>query len=104
MRSYKEAQGALLMKWIIALLAISTTGCVTHKPLRLPDGRAGYAISCPGTGRSWADCMANAAELCGTYEIVQQNGESTPIYAENTAIGTGALVTAVHRQMVIACH
>lgn len=55
--------------WLMLLLA----GCVSVRPMQMPDGARGYSLNCRPGGHEWASCMSKATELCGTYTIVSQN-------------------------------
>jgi hypothetical protein len=53
-------------------------GCVTSKPVALPNGHQGLAIHCPGAARDISDCMNEAARICGgPYTVISQESEST---------------------------
>jgi len=54
------------------------SGCVTAKPITMPDGAAGYEIKCPGTARSIGDCMNKAREVCGgNYKVIDKEETSS---------------------------
>jgi hypothetical protein len=60
----------------------SIAGCVTAKPVPLPDGRQGFSIeNCD----SMAQCYRKAADACGggKYSLVDQGSETV-------AVATGA--------------
>jgi hypothetical protein len=91
------------MRWII-LTAFALSGCVTERPVSLPDGTEGWAIRCPGAARDISDCMNEAAKLCGgKYTMV--NGESNSAGGAVVPAGNGAVfVQGVHRTLVVSCH
>jgi hypothetical protein len=74
-----------MKKWV--WLPLLLAGCVSVKPLRMPDGSQGYSINCRPGGHEWASCMDKAAELCGKYTIVSQN-----------------IQTNGQAEMIVACH
>lgn len=69
----------------LVLIALALGGCVTAKPIQLPDGTQGYVIDeCD----SLAKCYRKAAETCGgKYELIDSQGSSVG------AISGGAAVT-----------
>ena len=73
------------MKYLLALCAFLVIGCTTAKPVTLPDGTQGHAISCGGTAQAMGDCLAKAGEICGTagYTVMAQNGSSSPVLLSN---------------------
>jgi hypothetical protein len=79
------------------------SGCVTSRPVALPNGTQGYAIRCPGAARDISDCMNKAAEVCGgKYQIVDRDGNA----AGGAAVmsGNGAVwVQGVHRSLIVSC-
>lgn len=87
-----------MSKFVLAgTFAAIASGCVTSKPVRLPNGAAGLAISCPGTAHDVSDCMNKAAELCGgPYAVVTQQGEVIPA-------GEAVIASGVHRTLVVQC-
>ena len=89
------------MMGIICLLSLA--GCVTDRPVSLPNGAQGFAVQCPGLARDWADCMNHAAEVChGPYHIVDQNGESNAGMV--TPVGNSAVYArGVKRTMIVEC-
>jgi len=52
----------------ISVLALTGTlvGCTHNKMTYLPDGRAGYAISCSRFYQNWSSCVTKAGRLCRT--------------------------------------
>jgi len=56
------------MERLVLMAAVLLGGCafIVHAtPVSLPDGTQGYAIHCNGTARDVADCMNEAARVCG---------------------------------------
>jgi hypothetical protein len=47
-------------------LSVTLTGCTHSRMTYLPDGRAGYAISCSHFYQSWSSCVTKAGRLCRT--------------------------------------
>lgn len=90
-----------MRSWL--LIAAFLAGCVTQKPVSLPDGRQGYSVSCPGTARSIADCMNRAAKLCGKYEVVGQDAQQTGGVLVGNGAGGGTWVNGVKRELIVAC-
>jgi hypothetical protein len=91
----------VLLLPLLSLLALS--GCVTHRPVALPDGRQGFAIRCPGAARDISDCMNETAKLCGgKYQVVTQDG--AVVGGVFTPIGNGGVfVQGVHRTLIVGC-
>ncbi|MBU9386604.1 hypothetical protein KTE71_03680 [Burkholderia multivorans] len=83
------------MKQAIALLAVTLVGCAASvKPVAVPDGTQGYAISCDGSADDWTSCYNAAANACGgKYRIVNTDSSSTPT-------GLGPLV---RRSLIVSC-
>lgn len=80
------------MRREVLLLGIALTlgGCVTVKPVQLPSGKAGHAITCDTAAR----CMNEAAKLCGgPYQVIQSQ--------TNTAIANG--YGGSETEMVVEC-
>lgn len=59
-----------MTRTVLALLALALGGCVTAKPIPLPDGSRGYVVDeCD----SLAVCYRKAAETCGgKYELISE--------------------------------
>lgn len=91
------------MKWTFLLLLLA--GCVTVKPVRLPDGTQGYSLNCRPGQHEWASCMNKAAELChGPYQIVSQNSQTSGgAYIQNGQYG-GTYVQGTQNELIVACH
>ncbi|CAB3972273.1 MULTISPECIES: hypothetical protein [Burkholderia] len=83
------------MKKIVVLLSMALAGCAASvKPVSVPDGTQGYAISCDGSADDWTTCYNAAAKACGgKYRIVNTDGNST-------ATGLGPLV---RRSLIVSC-
>jgi hypothetical protein len=88
---------------LAVLLCLALAACVTARPLTLPNGQSGQAISCPGTARSVADCYIKAGEVCPHgYDIVDASGEAHPVvFATNGTLVAGSIV---NRSMMVQCH
>jgi hypothetical protein len=90
---------------VLAILAATAgiSGCVTARPVSLPNGTQGYAIRCPGAARDIGDCMNKAAETCGgKYQILDRDGNVSGGVA--TAVGNSAVfVQGVHRTLIVSC-
>ena len=54
-------------------------GCVhlSYKEVPLPDGSMGYEATCSGHGNTLADCMKEAAEVCGGKYTILNRDEIT---------------------------
>jgi hypothetical protein len=83
--------------------AASLCGCVTERPVALPNGTQGYAINCPGAARDIADCMNEAAKVCGgKYQILDRDGNV--VGGAAFATGNGAVwAQGVHRTLIVSC-
>jgi hypothetical protein len=87
------------------LLAVAAlvAGCVTSRPVSLPDGTQGLAIKCPGAARDIADCMNEAARLCGgKYQVLDRDGNvsgGAAIASGNSAV----FVQGVQRTLIVKC-
>lgn len=76
---------------VLIALALMAEGCVTIKPVALPNGKLGYSLS--GCG-DLAKCMNEAATLCGgPYEVIGSQNHSV------VANGYGGSST----EIVVAC-
>jgi len=76
---------------------------VTARPLTLPNGQPGQAISCPGTVRTIADCYIKAGEVCPAgYDIVDASGEAHPMVVASGGTLVGGSV--VSRSLLVQCH
>src|SRR5580658_4503531 len=86
----------------VALVAL-ISGCVTERPVALPNGTQGYAIRCPGAARDISDCMNEAAKVCGgKYQILDREGNV--VGGAAVASGNGAVfVSAIKRTMIVKC-
>jgi hypothetical protein len=49
---------------LMGLLSASLMGCTHSRMTYLPDGRAGYAISCSHFYQNWSSCVTKAGRLC----------------------------------------
>jgi hypothetical protein len=78
-------------------------GCVTERPVALPNGTQGYAVRCPGAARDISDCMNEAARICGgKYQIVDRDGNV--VGGAAFATGNGAVwMQGVHRTLIVSC-
>jgi hypothetical protein len=79
------------------------SGCVTSKPVALPNGTQGYAIRCPGAARDISDCMNEAAKVCGgKYQILDRDGNV--VGGAAFATGNSAVwVQGIHRTLIVSC-
>ena len=83
--------------WMFAPLLLC--GCVTSKPVSLPNGNQGFAIDC-GAPFDITDCMNEAAKKCGgRYEVV------APVSESQTGVIPvgGMLVQAQDRILIVSC-
>jgi hypothetical protein len=84
---------------LLFLLALS--GCITARPVALPDGRQGFAIKCLGAARDIGDCMNEAAKVCGgKYQVVTQDGVAGGALHRSAM---GAFVQGIHRTLLVGC-
>lgn len=89
---------------LAAVAAILLTGCVTARPVALPNGTQGYAIGCPGAARDIGDCMNKAAEVCGgKYQILDHDGNVVGGAAVATGPNSAVWVQGVHRTLIVSC-
>lgn len=82
---------------IVALLLLS--GCVTSKPVSLPNGSQGLAIDCGGP-YDVSDCMNEAAKKCGgRYTVI------TPVSDSPRGIVpvSGVFMNAQDRILIVSC-
>jgi hypothetical protein len=93
------------MRVVIAgcLVTVALTGCVTARPVSLPNGTKGLAINCPGAARDIGDCMNEAARVCGgKYQILDRDG--AVVGGAATPVGNGAVfVQGIKRTMIVSC-
>lgn len=94
---------ALLVAMLGLLSAAVISGCVTARPVALPNGTQGYAIQCPGAARDISDCMNKAAQVCGgKYNILDREGNV--VGGAATAWGNSAIfVQGIHRTLIVSC-
>lgn len=84
----------------MGLLACVMSGCVTFKPVSLPNGTQGFAIDCSGGEHDISDCMNKAAEVChGPYQMLNQDGSTAAVGV--VPVGTGALFVPMQRRVLI---
>lgn len=79
--------------WMFAPLLLG--GCVTSKPVSLPNGNQGLAINCSGRF-DLSDCMNKAAQVCGgPYQVIDGNSEGSG------AVTVGNTFVQAHKRMLI---
>ena len=75
------------MKHIVVLLSfalLALAGCVTARPMTMPNGARGEVISCNGIQHSITDCLERAGEDCPQgYDVVGGDQESQPFLVSN---------------------
>jgi hypothetical protein len=82
-------------------LSVLLSGCVTSRPVALPNGTEGLAVDC-SRAKNIADCMNYAAEKCGgPYRVFGQENSSTPM--ASSAGGTVSVTNSVDRVLIIQC-
>jgi hypothetical protein len=88
-----------------ALLAsLAVAGCVTSRPVALPNGTQGLAVNCPGAARDIADCMNEAAKVCGgKYQILDREGNVVGGAAIATGNNSAVFVNGIKRTMIVKC-
>jgi hypothetical protein len=85
------------------LLCVLLSGCAVSEERYTPDGNIAHSITCrlaiSGIAVSWSDCYQKAADICGTkgYEIIEGEGDNTPIKAP------GAATSMTTRSLLIRC-
>ncbi len=86
-----------------ALVALAASACVTSRPVALPNGTQGFAIRCPGAARDIADCMNEAARICGgKYQILDPEGNV--VGGAAVPVGNGAIwANSMHRTLIVSC-
>jgi hypothetical protein len=91
------------MRLLLLLPILLLMGCVTSRPVSLPNGTKGIAVNCPGMARDIADCMNEAAKVCGgKYEILTREGLVAG--GATTQVGNSALyVQGVKRTLIVHC-
>lgn len=84
-------------------LLLAIAGCVTSRPVALPNGTQGLAIDCSEGGHDIADCMNYAAEKCGgPYRIFGQENHSRPVASTPTP-GNVIITNSVDRVLIVQC-
>ena len=60
------------MKKLAFAAALMLVGCSSIRTITMPDGRAGYQVTCDRNYQSIADCRDDAREACngGNYEEI----------------------------------
>ena len=84
------------MRIALACLVVSSlVGCATARPLTLPNGTQGQAVSCNTAGLSMADCYVKAGQVCPAgYDILDAEGEAHPlIVASGSSLVAGSIVS-----------
>lgn len=93
------------MNGCVAVFAVAAvlSGCVTARPVALPNGSQGFSIRCDGPARDVSSCMNKAAEICGgPYKIVTGSSESNG--GAIAPVGNaGIFVAGRSRNMIVAC-
>lgn len=91
------------MRILICAAILTMGGCVTSRPVALPNGTQGLAIRCPGAARDISDCMNKAAEVCGgAYQMLDRDGGV--VGGSAVRVGNGAMfVSGVHRTLIVRC-
>jgi hypothetical protein len=58
--------GRLIVYILAVACGVGLIGCTHSRMTYLPDGRAGYAISCSRFYQNWSSCVTRAGRLCRT--------------------------------------
>ncbi len=77
------------MKKLPLLALFLLGGCyATAQPFYLPDGTAGYRISCDNSLGNPTDCLQKAGDLCGPngYQMYDSNGHLKAEDSQNPAV------------------
>jgi hypothetical protein len=95
------ARGVAIAGALIATALIG--GCVSERPIALPNGTDGWAIRCPGAPRNISDCLNEAAKICGgKYQILDRDG--SVIGGAAVAAGNGAVfISGIGRTLIVSC-
>lgn len=97
----KDCSAVLGVVALGVALSMTVSGCVTSRPVALPNGTEGLAIDCSHASNI-ADCMNYAAEKCGgPYRVFGQENRSRP-----EASGSGDMVTItnnIDRVLIVQC-
>lgn len=56
---------AMSVGLMMVAIGAALAGCTIHRITYMPDGRAGYGVTCDRFYESWSDCMVKAGRLCG---------------------------------------
>lgn len=89
----------------LSALALSVTlaGCVTSRPVGLPNGAQGLAVDCSQMGADIADCMNYAAKKCGgPYRILARENYSSA-NEDTTSPGTLLIPDSRARLLIVQC-
>lgn len=92
-----------MKRWLVAVLALSMSGCAAVDKTYGPDGQAAMVINCSGPYLSWAACFKKAGDGCGTsgYNVLAVNGERSATLLANPQAVYG--VQSMNRVMEVAC-
>lgn len=83
-------------------LLLPLGGCVTARPLVLPDGRQGAAIRCNGGLNSIEERYQRAGELCPRgYDVYGGSTEERPFIVANQSTLIGG--SSRRRAIMVAC-
>lgn len=104
------------MKTIFSVVLVFVlSGCISNKPMYLPDGSQGHNIQCNGQLYSIADCFQKAGELCGSkgYELLNREGQVLPysdaaggVQADSQRLNAAYVShsgSIVHRSIFVRC-
>jgi hypothetical protein len=81
--------------------SMTLSGCVTSRPVALPNGSEGLAIDC-SRADNIADCMNYAAEKCGgPYRVFGQENRKVP-HASGSG-DTVSITNSVDRVLIVQC-
>ena len=106
-RAWSEKGVVMPMQCVRVVICVAAvallSGCVTARPVALPNGTQGYAIRCPGAARDISDCMNEAARVCGgKYQILDREGNV--VGGAAVPAGNGAVwVQGIHRTLIVSC-
>lgn len=88
------------MKKTIATLALMT-GCVTARPVTMPNGQAGWYIECP---RDQGVCLEEAGRRCPAgYDVLNAGDRSGTYISSSPATGQATAMPIYRGTMTIQC-
>jgi hypothetical protein len=90
----------VIWRLIAVFSAAILSGCVSARPIILPDGTRGQIIRCGGTARDMGSCYEKAGKICPTGYNIEQQNESNGIFVNPVS---GMAFPTVNRSLIIQC-